>query len=103
MTFRYKLADWISGGALTSMMLQASASEVQARVAKDRATKEGRAREDADRFLHIVASRRDHYKAALTRIAAMGTPGMAHIGKRMAKEAREALGDTPAEQEATHA
>lgn len=77
MTFRERLADIISGGALT------------------------RAREDADRhlsrgnrWLDYALQQSGHsaiYRGLLQRIAAMETPNANATVRRMAKIAREAL------------
>ncbi|PWE26686.1 hypothetical protein C4N9_20715 [Pararhodobacter marinus] len=96
MTFREKLADFISGGALSNAVAHARmfADMVGEAYGQglDACAKANAERDGAEHAFDIATSQRDHYKAALTRIAAMGTPGMASIGKRMAKEAREALG-----------
>jgi hypothetical protein len=70
MTFRERLADWISGGAVTMF--------------------HNNWRFEADDKLYWIelsAKRRE----ALRQIAAMETPNCASIGKRMAKIAREAM------------
>lgn len=70
MTFREKLADWISGGALS------------------------RARDDAEwleRKRSQWATRAIVSQDALSCIAAMETPGANATVRRMAKTAREAL------------
>lgn len=72
MTFREKLADWISGGKIT----------------------EHREREIAAHSLALnYLSNADGYRDALLHIVHKSTPKMAHIGKRMAKIAQEALDD----------
>jgi len=72
MTFREKLADWISGGKLT----------------------EHREREIAAHCMALeYLSRADGYRDALSHIVSISTPKMAHVGKRMAKVALEALDD----------
>jgi len=63
MTFRDRLADWISGGELT------------------------KARKEMAWAWITAMGRADQ----LQRIAMMETPNCAHIGKRMAKAARDAL------------
>ena len=81
MTLRERIADWISGGALS------------------------RARADVDRHfeshkenvlslcrsIEAVRYQRNHYSNALSRIAAMETPSANATVRRMAAAAREAL------------
>lgn len=63
MTLRMKLADWISGGAISEYLTQAFRSEIKASVSR----------------------------IALRQIAAMETPYANATVQRMAKTAREAL------------
>lgn len=70
MTLRERIADWVSGGAVT-MWYNNWAHEV----------------DDKLYWIELASERRD----ALNEIAAMETPNCAPIGKRMAKRAREAL------------
>lgn len=78
MSIRYKLANWISGGEL------------------DRKDDEINDLQDylATSFKHFFSAdlRAQTATDALRRIEAMETPRCAHIGKRMAKVAREARG-----------
>jgi len=77
MTFRERLADWITGGELTKARFDAGQWE-RAFWSEhdDHAIKMGRA---------------NCHAAALCAISAMETPNCAPIGKRMAKAARDAL------------
>ena len=77
MTFREKLADWISGGALSRAYVAVKQwNEAWEREFDDHTTTERRAVEQ---------------NIALHRIAAMETPGANATVRRMAKTAREAL------------
>lgn len=86
MTFREKLANWISGGALKKAIARGDSYK----------EKYGRAKNNA---LVFTATANDALEAscrsikALNDIVNMSTPKMAHIGKRMAKVALEALND----------
>jgi hypothetical protein len=77
LTWRERLADWISGGALTrarnDLDVWSGIAEISTQLAKDR---------------HNLAA---HRYQALRDIIAMQTPNMAHIGKRMVKRAQDAL------------
>lgn len=77
MNRRERVADWISGGALTEARLKASAA--MGRMA------DGNGRANSMEFTIYRLTR------TLERIAAMETPGAAPAAKRMAKVAREAL------------
>ena len=70
MTFREKLADLLTGGSYRLLMTAAG---------------------NATANLMTRNAQLGEAKAALGDIAAMETPNCAHIGKRMARRAREAL------------
>jgi hypothetical protein len=74
LTWRERLADWISGGALTRATIKQNGSQERMLLWQNAA-------EDA------ICALRD--------IIAMQTPNMAHIGKRMAKRAQDALEGKP--------
>lgn len=76
MTLRERLADWISGGALTRAMEDADAQ-----------------RRRGNRWFDDALLQTGHsaiYRSRLNRIAAMETPKANATVKRMAKIAREA-------------
>lgn len=77
MTLRERIADWISGGALTQSMLQCEM--------KDESFKAALGGWDAQ----IVKC--DEYMHALNRISCMETPGAAPTAKKMVAVANEAL------------
>ena len=87
MTLREKLADWISGGALTRARLSAAFDkahhEEMIRIYR------GAAR-DANIDFTAMSGFAKKLKSALNRIAAMETPKANATVKRMAKIAREA-------------
>lgn len=78
MTFREKLADWISGGALSRAYVAAKQWKESWGREFDDHTKTG---------LKVVEQ-----NIALRRIAAMETPGANATVRRMAETAREARG-----------
>lgn len=71
MTWRERLADWISGGAVT-------------RAKKNKF-------DDVQLIVGSLVVQRNKCKSTLERIAAMETPGANATVKRMARLAREAL------------
>lgn len=77
MTFREKLADWISGGAL---------SEARGKLLDERGMREV-ACGMANDWLHAAMEK----DKALKEILDMQTPHQAHIGKRMAAVAEKGL------------
>lgn len=77
MSWRMKLADWISGGELSRVKDIVSVYKESADSRWDR--------------LCVMAEDRWSLQDALRGIAAMETPRCANIGKRMAKVAREAV------------
>lgn len=77
MTFREKIADWISGGALSLY-----GAKMQDEMRKDK-------------FLLLGSEvSRLNAMGALEKISAMETPKAAHAAKKMAAVANEALGKT---------
>lgn len=77
MTFRERLADWISGGALS-----------RARDVRDKAL--DRLSREIDRRCDWI-DERHKYRSALREIAACETPNANATVRRMAKIAKEAL------------
>jgi hypothetical protein len=77
MTFREKLADWISGGELSR---QRKSAEILSSLCN----------EESDRKWKYCDRARD-YKVALHQIAEQETPSANATVKRMARIAREAL------------
>jgi hypothetical protein len=75
--FRYKLANWISGGRITFWQDQYTIQYIRAETA------EAQAREQSHRA-YVLQER-------LNRIAAMETPNANATVRRMAKLAREAI------------
>ena len=84
MTFRERLADWITGGALTRALDVERVALCRYEVAVD-----WRA-DCADKYMRAVDSMIS-LRAALDRIAAMETTTANATVRRMAKVAREAL------------
>ena len=89
MTFRYRIADWISGGMLTRFnqaKVQAYKHEMDAVEARLR----------AEHHRNRVALQAADMRAALLDIAGMATPKANATVRRMAERASEALKDDAA-------
>lgn len=92
MTFREKIADWISGGALSKARGEAEhfGSEAYAALGvierNHEAYKSLKALKDAEYLGGLAATE------ALVNITAMETPKAAHAAKKMAAVANKALG-----------
>lgn len=76
MTFREKLADVISGGAVSEAIKRAAMCGLVYKELDERNARELNLAQDS-----------------LRKIIAMETPNMAHIGKRMVAVAKEGLGE----------
>jgi len=91
MNIRDKLADWISGGKITYSLSRLDAYK-SATLHARKNVEEHREREIAAHSMALeYLSRADGYRDALSHIVSISTPKMAHVGKRMAKVALEAL------------
>ncbi|QDP65807.1 MAG: hypothetical protein Unbinned7865contig1001_6 [Prokaryotic dsDNA virus sp.] len=94
MTFREKIADWISGGALSEARQEAKHFGDEAYSAlgvierNHEAYKSLKAVKDAEYLGRLNAIE------ALVKISAMETPSAAHAAKKMAAVANKALGKT---------
>ena len=84
MTFREKLADWISGGALTTARLKLADAEMEASRLRQRG-------DDWQDNAAILALRCHKAHDALDAIAAEEKPTSNATVRRMARMAREAL------------
>lgn len=84
MTPLERLADWISGGALTHERTMRFMDQQVIEVLR-------KANENCNADFHRMADSTIAYSDALRAIAAMETPGAAPAAKRMARIAREAL------------
>jgi hypothetical protein len=81
MTFRDRLADWITGGALTEAREQIRQAEQDLRYSKNRG-------DDLLRTLMVHHTKANARKDLLDRIAAMETPNANATVRRMARIAR---------------
>ena len=79
MTIREKLADWISGGALTD--------ERNARISTEKHLKR------SQDLLYTEVSENEDLRDALRQIASLETPSANATVRKMARIAREALGE----------
>ena len=79
MTIREKLADWISGGALTD--------ELNARISTEKHLKR------SQDMLYMEVSENEDLRASIRHIAALETPHANATVRKMARIAREALGE----------
>lgn len=80
MTLREKIADWISGGAVSHQ--------------KKRADKYRNSSLKFSSLMNDETIKAMHYLSALIEISDMETPKAAHAAKKMAAVANEALGKT---------
>lgn len=93
MTLREKIADWISGGALTHLKQGLDGWESLYRIEVEKQIK---AANEEDRLFNLCMTaevkliKKDQY---LRDIAAQETPGANATVKRMARIAREGLGE----------
>ena len=98
MNWRYKLADWISGGELTKATFSLRQS-VDNFIALHGTYSSYRTmwKDTRDALDRLAVDNRNgwsnstRFKTALSDIAAMETPGAAPAARRMANRAREAL------------
>ena len=79
MTIREKLADWISGGALTD--------ETNARISTEKHLKR------SQDLLYTEVAENEDLRVVLRRIADLETPHANATVRKMARIAREALGE----------
>ena len=79
MTIREKLADWISGGAMTD--------ERNARISTEKHLKR------SQDLLYTEVAENEDLRDALRHIAALETPSANATVRKMARIAREALGE----------
>ena len=79
MTIREKMADWISGGALTD--------ELNARISTEKHLKR------SQDLLYTEVSENEDLRAPLRQIASLETPKANATVRKMARIAREALGE----------